>query len=114
MLRPTTETLDSFVDSIDPSTEYRLRDVRLDIPDAETAVFRATLLGPPEAKVWARAWVSNEASGGLGEAASPPMTAGDQVTLTVKLTKDGTPEMACMRIESAPLDTKHVVHLFFE
>jgi hypothetical protein len=114
VLRPTAETLDSFVDSIEPATEYRLRDVRLDIPDPETAVFRAELLGPPNSNVWARAWVSNEASGALAEAVSPPMTAGDQVTLTLKLVKDGKPELACMRIESAPLDTKHVMHLHLE
>ena len=111
MLRPTEATLDSFVDSFQPSGEYLLRDVRLDIPDPETAVFKAQLHGPVGSPVWARAWVSNEADGTLAEAASPQLTAGEDVTLTVKLTEGGTPELACMRIESAPLATKHVVHI---
>ena len=111
MLRPTEATLDSFVDSFQPSGEYVLRDVRLDIPDPETAVFKSKLHGPEGSPVWARAWVSNEADGTLGEAASPQMMAGDYVTLTVKLTTDKTPDLACMRIESAPLATKHTVHI---
>ena len=111
MLRPTDKPLVAFIDSFDPPTPYQLRDVQLEIPDESTAVFRATLVGPKDAAVWARAWISNEADGTLAEGESSQLTAGDQVTLTVKLTQDKTPELACMRIESEPLATKHTVHL---
>ena len=73
----TDTSLDAFVDSLHPSGEYLLQEVRLDIPDPTTAIFKATLHGPVGSQVWARAWVSNEADGTLAEAASPQMTAGD-------------------------------------
>ena len=111
MLIPTEEPLESFVDSFQPSGEYLLRDVRLDIPDPETAVFKAKLHGPADSPVWARAWVSNQEDGTLAEAESPQLKAGDPVTLTLKLLNEKTPILACMRIESAPLDTKHTVHI---
>ena len=59
--------------------------------------------------MWARAWLSNEIDGTLAEAASGGLTAGDVVTLTVKLRDGRVPENACMRIESAPLVTEQVV-----
>jgi hypothetical protein len=60
--------------------------------------------------VWARAWLSTEA-GTLAEAASPQLKAGDHVTLEVALQSDEYPQDACIRIESAPLDTEHIAVL---
>ena len=111
MLTPTGSPLESFRDSFPPRTPYVLSDVRLEIPDAETAIFTAKTHGPEGASVWARAWVSNEIEGTLAEIASSEMTAGDEVTLTIKYAGGSVPELACMRIESAPLATKHVVHI---
>ncbi len=110
MLTPTDAAIVSFVDSFKPAGEYLLENVRLDIPDPVTAIFNATLVGPPGAPVWARAWMSNAADGTLAEAESPKMVAGDDVTLVVQLTGDGSPELACMRIDSAPLETRHTMH----
>ena len=107
MLRPTPTT--TLVASGPPPGDYHLEDARLDIPDPSTAVFKAKLVRPVGSHVWARAWVWTEADGTLAEAASAKMNAGDEVTLTVRLTRDVTPEAASMRIESAPLQTKHVV-----
>ena len=81
----------------------------LDIPSADTAVFRARLHGPVGSKVWVRAWLSNEIDGTLAEAASECLDAGGIATLTVKLHDTRVPENACIRIESAPLATEHVV-----
>jgi len=112
MLRPATASLRPSPDQRRPSLAgYSLADVALDIPDASTAVFRATLNGPTGAKVWARAWLSNEIDGTLAETVSPCLVAGDAVSLTVKL-RDGDeriPEIACIRIESAPMATEQVV-----
>ena len=109
MLRPTSTTLETFVHLIPPPADYRLEEVRLDIPDSRTAVFRARLHGPAGSPVWARAWLASEAEGTMAETASPQMIAGDTVTLTVSLTRDATPEAAYIRIESAPLQTRHVM-----
>ena len=114
MLEPTAETLTEFNDSFQPPGDYLVQNVRLDIPDPQTAVFRARLHGPSGTAVWARAWVSNEPSGTLGEAVSPEMVAGSEVTLEGKLRIPEAAEMACMRIESAPLATKHTVHLWLK
>src|SRR4051794_2125223 len=111
MLHPTTSTLRSFVDSWGPAGEYRLSDVSLDIADRGTAIFRATLHGPVGSQVWTRAWLGNEIDGTLGETASPPMNAGDDVVLNVKLIGAKIPDHGYMRIESAPLMTKHVVKI---
>jgi len=46
MLRPTTMTQTEFAHLMPPS-DYHLDEVRLDIPDPQTAVFRAKLIGPP-------------------------------------------------------------------
>jgi hypothetical protein len=59
--------------------------------------------------VWARAWLSNEIDGTLVEVASECLQADDLTTLTVKLLDARIPENACIRIESAPLVTEHVV-----
>ena len=88
MLTPTSNSVDSFVDILRPSQGYSLSDVRLDIPNPTTAIFKAKLNGPQGTPVWARAWLSTEA-GTLAETASN----------------------AYMRIESAPLKTEHVVVL---
>ena len=95
---------------LSPSRGYSLSDVRLDIPNPTTAIFKAKLNGPEGAPVWARAWLSTEA-GTLAETASPQLMAGDEVTLEVTLRSSESPQNACMRIESAPLKTEHVVVL---
>jgi hypothetical protein len=92
-----------------PSDNYFLSDVSLEIPHSDTAVFTAKLNGPAGAPVWARAWLSNESEGTLAEAESQSLTAGQEVNLTVVLRDSGIPENACIRIESAPLATEHVV-----
>jgi hypothetical protein len=110
MLTPTSQSEDSFEDILKASHGYALSDVRLDIPNATTAVFKAKLNGPEGVPVWARAWLSTEA-GTLAESASPQLKAGDEVTLVVMLRNHELPEYAYMRIESAPLHTEHVVGL---
>ena len=110
MLIPTSSTLNSFVDILPPSHGYSLSDVRLEIPNSTTAVFRATLKGPTGSLVWARAWLSTE-EGTLAETASPQLTAGDEVTLQVTYRGVESPQNAYMRIESEPLKTEHAVML---
>jgi len=110
MLIPTTKTLTTFTDMLRPAHGYFLSDVRLDIPNPTTAIFKATLNGPKGAPVWVRAWLSTEA-GTLAETASPQMAAGETITLEVKLHRTEPPQYAYLRIESAPLKTEHVVVL---
>src|SRR4051812_28783238 len=113
MLTPTTcNSLNSFVDILPPSRGYSLSDVRLDIPNPTTAIFKAKLNAPKGAPVWVRAWLSTEA-GTLAETASPQMLSGDDVTLEVTLRSTESPQSAYMRIESEPLKTEHVVILTF-
>jgi hypothetical protein len=108
MLRTISKGKNSFRDVLKPSGNYSLDDVRLEMPNPTTAVFKARLNGPEEKPVWARAWLSTEA-GTLAESTSPQLKAGDEVTLEVKLQTSEPPEYAYMRIESAPLNTEHVV-----
>lgn len=108
MLQPTTTPLKPADDSHRSSRGYFLSDVTLEIPNSDTAVFRAKLNAPPGSKVWVRAWLSTELDGTLAEVASEPLNAGDLATLTVKLHGPRIPENACIRIESAPLATEHV------
>jgi hypothetical protein len=110
MLTPTSYSMDSFVEILRPSRDYSLSDVRLDIPNPTTAIFKATLNGPKDAPVWVRAWLSTEA-GTLAETVSPRLMAGDDVTLEVTLRNAESPQSAYIRIESAPLKTEHVVAL---
>ena len=109
MLHPTTSSLRPAVVAGQSSKGYFLSDVCLDIPSTDTAVFKAKLNGPAGTQVWARAWLSSEKDGTLAEAATPCLRAGDVATLTVILHDRRIPENACMRIESAPLATEHVV-----
>jgi len=109
MLQPTTTPLRPAADTHCSSSGYFLSDVSVDIPDRTTAVFQATLHGPAGSNVWARAWLSTESDGTLAETASECLKAGDRVTLTVKLEDRRIPEIACIRIESAPLATEQVV-----
>jgi hypothetical protein len=109
MLSPTTTPLRVSDESPQSSRAYFLSDVGLDIPSSHTAVFCAKLNGPVGSQVWARAWLSNQTDGTLAEAESPPLNAGEVVTLTVMLQGDRVPEYAFIRIESAPLTTEHVV-----
>ena len=114
MLRPGTLTVFSM--SAGPSEGYQLDDVSLCIENERTAIFRATLTAPAGAAVWARAWVSSEEQT-LAESASPRMSAGQIAELKVTLAENIRPEdavMGCMRIESAPLATKHVVRFDLE
>jgi hypothetical protein len=110
MLNPTADSKDSFLDVLRPSHGYSLSGVRLEIPNATTAIFKARLNGPEGSPVWARAWLSTEA-GTLAETASPQLMAGQEVTLQVMLRSPESPQCAYMRIESAPLKTEHVVGL---
>jgi len=110
MLTSTTKSLTTFADMLRPAHGYFLADVRLDIPNPTTAIFKATLNGPKGTPVWARAWLSTE-EGTLAETASPQMTAGETITLEVKLHHTESPQYAYLRIESAPLKTEHVVAL---
>ena len=99
---------DSFEEVVASSRGYSLSHVRLDMASPAVAVFRARLNGPAGRPVWTRAWLSTEA-GTLAESASPQMKAGDEVTLEVALRGAVSPQFAYMRIESAPLQTEHVV-----
>lgn len=110
MLTPASNILDSFATILSPTQGYSLSDVRLEIPNATTAIFKARMNGPEGAPVWVRAWLSTEA-GTLAETASHQLRAGDPVTLEVRLQSSGSPQSAYMRIESAPLKTEHVVVL---
>jgi hypothetical protein len=110
MLTPTSKSLDSFVDILPPSRGYSLSDVRLEIPNVTTAIFKARVNGPKGMPAWVRAWLSTEA-GTLAESASPQLMTGGEVTLEVTLPCAESPQSAYMRIESAPLKTEHVVAL---
>ena len=72
-------------------------------------MFHGRAHGPAEAKVWVRAWLSNEIDGTLAEVASECLEAGDAVNLTLQLHDKRIPENACIRIESSPFKTEHVV-----
>jgi hypothetical protein len=108
MLAPASYGNDAFAEILPPTRGYSLSDVRLDVPNATTAIFKAKLNGPEGAPVWARAWLSTEA-GTLAESASPELKSGDEVTLQLTLESGESPDHAYMRIESAPLATEHVV-----
>ena len=102
-----------FEDLLRPSRQYSLSNVRLEILNPSTAIFKAKLNGPPNTPVWARAWLSTESTT-LAESASSQLKSGDEVTLEVTLQSPQSPEYAYMRIESAPLNTEHVVRLKLE
>lgn len=99
-----------FSDALKPSGEYCLSDVTLELKDGE-AIFYARLCGPTNAKVWMRAWISDEFKT-LSETASDALAVGDAITLAVaipdNLPAEGT-GLAAIRIESAPLQTEHVL-----
>ena len=109
MLPLTNTTLRPAHDQRPSSNGYSLGDVSLEIPSSDTAIFRARLHDPPGSKVWVRAWVSNEMDGTLAETASDSLNAGDLAILTIKDRDTRIPEIACIRIESAPLATEQVV-----
>ncbi|MFK7819535.1 MAG: hypothetical protein AB8G99_12525 [Planctomycetaceae bacterium] len=113
MLTPTDVPITSFKDSFEPTTEYRLSNVCLEIPNERTGVFTADVHGPPNATAWVRAWISNEELGGLGEAEVAEVPTGAEVSLRVIMVRDAVPELACIRIESEPLATKHTLHYEF-
>ena len=100
----------AFLDALSSAHGYSLSEVRFELTNPTTAIFKAKLNAPEGKPVWARAWLSTEEET-LAEAASPQMTAGDEVTLEVKLKTEEEPQAAYMRIESAPLKTEHVVML---
>ena len=99
-----------FVDILPSSSGYFLSDVQLTIANPTTAIFRADSNGPAGAPVWVRAWLSSEA-GTLAEAASLQLTAGENVRLEVTLRSSESPQTAYMRIESALLQTEHIMVL---
>lgn len=90
-----------------PHGEYRLADVSIATIDGR-ARFSARLIGPIGRSVWARAWISSD-EGTLGETASPMAFAEETVMLDVPLPSSIEGCSAYMRIESAPLQTEHVV-----
>jgi hypothetical protein len=92
-----------------PNGEYRLSEVSINLLDDEVR-FSARLEGPAGKNAWARVWIS-DAEGTLGEAASPMVRIGEAVTLDVPLPASTKGCVAYMRIESAPLQTEHVVSL---
>jgi hypothetical protein len=98
-----------FTDRLPAAGAYRLGEVILERPGDGTFIVRAKLHGPPGSAVWARAWVSTEHDGTLAETASGQLLAGDQVRLAIKLKDDRQPDFVYARIESAPLQTEHVV-----
>lgn len=93
MLTPTSNVRDAFVNILLPSRGYSLADVRLEIRNPTTALFKAKLDGPEGAPVWVRAWLSTEA-GTLAETASHQLRAGDHVTLEVMLQGPESPQSA--------------------
>ena len=99
-----------FSDALKASSEYRLADVRLELTD-DQAIFHARLCGPDRAKVWARAWISDD-SKTLSETATDMLSAGDHISLAVAIPANLPIEgagLAAIRIESAPLQTEHVL-----
>jgi hypothetical protein len=98
----------SFDDILPSSGSYSLSHVRLDMASPALAIFKAKLNGPEGRPVWVRAWLSTEA-GTLAESASPQLKVGDEVTLEVALHGAVSPQFAYMRIESAPLQTEHII-----
>lgn len=88
--------------------EYFMKDIRLEVVSEEVAVFTAQLCGPPGAPVWSRAWLANAVEEGGAETASDELKAGDTVRLELTLRSEMTPQLACIRIESAPLATQQV------
>lgn len=113
MLTQTQKPIRSFVDSFEPKSPFRLSGVSLEIPDERTAVFTATVNGPPGETAWVRAWISNAELGGLGEAELAEIPVGEIVSLRVIQVIDANPELACIRIESERLATKHTLHFQF-
>ena len=109
MLPTTNLTLRPAHDQRPSPNGYSLSDVSLEIPSSDTAIFRARLHGPAGPKVWVRAWVSNEVDGTLAEVASDALNAGDLAVLTIRDRGTRIPEIACIRIESAPFATEQVV-----
>ena len=106
------DSQNSFVDLLRPGHGYFLSDVRLDLPNPATAIFKARLNGPAGKPVWARAWLSTE-DGTLAESASDQLNSGDEVVLELAVPSAPRAQYAYMRIESAPLNTEHVVMLKF-
>ena len=102
----------AFEDVMGPQGAYRLSDVSMVVIDGY-ARFSALLIGPDSKNVWARAWIGSD-QGTLGETSSPKHLAGEAVTLDVPLPASTRGYAAYMRIESAPLQTEHVVSHRFE
>jgi len=96
-----------FEEMLTPRGAYRLEDVSL-LVATDKVRFRAVLLGPAGAEVWARAWISDE-NGTLAETAAPSAVAGDQVTIDVATPQSVSGCHAFIRIESKPLETEHVL-----
>ena len=105
-------TLTNFTDSWHrPDGVYSLLDVKFEIRDPSTAVFSAIVEAPPESSPWVRCWVSNAIEGTLAQAEQSEVTPGAEIRLNIELTTESVPELACIRIESAPLATEHTLHV---
>lgn len=103
-------TTESFTEALAAQGEYRISEVRLEISEG-LAVFHPTLTGPGGAQVWARAWLSDE-DGTLSETATEALVSGAQPAIAVRLPEHMQAHhdyLAVIRIESAPLQTEHVL-----
>jgi len=88
-----------------------MENISLTIREDNQLDLKATFCGPPGASVWARAWVSDEENG-YDETASPALSSGTTYVLSLHPVFDSPPAenlITCVRIESSPLATEHVV-----
>ena len=89
---------------------YTLSKVEVSMKDKVVHV-EANCSGPRGAMVWARAWLSNEL-GTLSETSIEPVIAGSPISIDVTI-PNGINAMnqhtVYVRVESAPLQTEHVV-----
>ena len=94
------------------SKRYALSDIKLSVGDNMINV-EATCKGPHGAMVWLRAWLSNEV-GTLSETAIGPVEAGSKVLIGIPIPDKIEAQdrhTVYIRIESAPLQTEHVVSI---
>lgn len=101
---------ESFSEALAAQGEYCISKVRLEV-SRELAVFHPTLTGPDGAQVWARAWLSDE-DGTLSETATKALVSGAEPAIAVRIPENLSSShdyLAVIRIESAPLQTEHVL-----
>ncbi len=99
-----------FEDSTQPG-DYAVLNPRIEIIDAMSVKFTATLKGPENTQVIGRAWISDE-DGGMIEVETDEQEAGSEMSLVLSIPKpkDLNGEMIiCARVEWPLYQTKHVV-----